>query len=472
MRAMAAARRGGAAAVPALAWTLLGTMAGCRPGGGPPVVSKLMPVAAYNDTSVAASITSDQESFRPTYRIDARSGATAVDPGGFSATLSPSGYSSGAPVAMRAVVWQSLDLLAAEIPAATPAGIYDLVVRDPRGASFTLPRAFQALGPDMQPPLVRIASPAMNTVFAGGATVPVVVVADDDRGTVTSLTVVMSSGSGAEQTYTCAVTGQAVVSCPFTFPAPGPASRTDLLTITATATGTGGLIGVTRAAFPLALRPSINSFYPNNGTTRGGTFVTIAGENLADGASVSFDGLPATIQSQTQSSITAITPPHPIPGTVHISVTTASVTLQLTGQFTYVASPRVRAILPASGPAAGGFPVTIIGDNFVNPTTQILFGTATPLRCPTFVNANRIDGLAPPGVGTQAVTAVDSVSGAIPNATVPFHYTEDGDSTGPSTIDADASQTAGVAGSDGGAPDADTDTDAAAPDGGCPLGPS
>ena len=58
-------------------------------------------------------------------------------------------------------------------------------------------------------------------------------------------------------------------------------------------------------------------------------------------------------------------------------------------------------------------------------TTQIFLGT-TPLRCVQYSNANRIDGLAPPGMGTQAVIADDSIAGSVPTATVPFQYLQDG----------------------------------------------
>jgi hypothetical protein len=474
MRAMAAARRGGAPAGPALAWTLLGTMAGCGLNGdAAPAIARLMPMAGYSDTSVAASIYSDHDSFRPTYHIDARSGASTVDPGGFGATLTPSGNGGGTAFDLEGVVWQSLGLLAARIPQAIPPGWYDLTVRDPRGGKATAVQAFQSLGTDTQPPLVRIASPATNTQFAVGATVPIVIVADDGKwGTVTSLTVVMSSSSGAEQMYTCMVTGLSIVSCPFTLPAPLNAMLPDVLTITATATGSGGLTGVTRGTFPLVGAPYPgSSFYPNNGSTRGGTVVSITGENFAPDTSVAFDGIPATmVQVQSVSSLTAVTPMHPLPGMVHVTLTSSSVTVQLKGQFTYLGSPLVRAIQPASGPSAGGFPVTVVGDNFANPTTQIFFGT-TPLRCQTFVSANRIDGLAPAGVGTQAVSAVDSVSGSIPNATVPFQYTPDDDVTGlpPDVLAFDTD--AGVDAGDGGAVDAGADADAGAPEAGCPGGP-
>ena len=431
---MAAARRGGAAAGSALAWTLLGAAAGCGQGGGLPTVTRLMPTQAYVDTPVAAAIYSD-DSFRPTYQIDALSGAASVNPNGFRATLSLNGATGGPEVQLDSVVWQSLGLLSAEIPPAVPVGLYDLNVHDPRGGTSTLLRAFQSLGTDTLPPLVRIASPPANTPFAAGAAVPVVIVADDGYGVVTSLQVVMSSGSGAEQSYPCAVTGQSIVSCPFTFPAPAPASVPDVLAITATAMGSGGLMGQARSTYQLQLAPTVNTIYPTTGSTRGGTEVVIYGDNFTSGqTSVLFDGIPGTIEDLSATSLTAQTPAHPTPGAAHITVTVAGVTLQAPFVFTYLASPLVRSVLPASGPAAGGYPVTVIGDNFLAGSTTINFGT-TPLLCQTFVSANRIEGLAPPGSMTAAVNAVDSKSGSIPNATVPFQYLQDGGAAGPTAPD-------------------------------------
>jgi len=108
-------------------------------------------------------------------------------------------------------------------------------------------------------------------------------------------------------------------------------------------------------------------------------------------------------------------------------------------------------VQPSFGPESGGFPVTVVGDGFAKPTTEIFFGDL-PLRCPRFVNGNRIDGLAPPGMGTRAVSAVDSLAGSIPNATLPFQYVP-GDSSTP-LLDASPSDAAVAGTGDAGIGDA------------------
>jgi large repetitive protein len=433
MPPMAAARRGVAlagsardrfAAVPAAAALLLGATAGCgMTSDGAPSLSKVIPAAGYDDAPLALSIAGDN--FRPTYQIDARTGTSSIDGGGFRATLTPNA-ASGAPIDLQNVVWQSLGLLAGQLPAGTPPGWYDLIVRDPRGRSATAPRAFQSLGDDTTAPVVRIRSPLSGSSFAVGASVPIVAVADDGLGVIAALDAVMSSGSGALQTYHCAVTGEANVSCAFTLPAPGTANNPDLLTIHVTATDGAGLVGDARAQFGLVRAPTFDSLSPNKGTTLGGTLVHIEGGGLMAGLpEVRFDGVVAALDGISTNSVDVVVPPHGLATAVPVTLTIAGVTVRKEAGFTYVAPPMVRTIIPTSGPAAGGFRVTVIGDNFAVGTTQIFLGTA-PLRCVQYGNANRIDGLAPPGMGTQAVIADDSIAGNVPTATVPFQYLQDG----------------------------------------------
>lgn len=442
MPAMAAVRRSGtptrlSSPCRAAAALLLGAAAGCGATGEPgPTLSSLMPAASYNDSALVLAMMGDD--FRPSYEVDARTGAATLDTGGFRAWVTPYRVSDGPRTELRNVVWQSLELLAGELPAGTPAGPYDVTVADPRGRTATLPGMFQSLGPDTTPPLVRIVSPASNASFAVGAVVPIVATAEDGAGTVTSLTAVMSSGSGAMQGYTCPVTGESTVSCAFTLTAPGAASTPDELTIHVTATDAAGQVGDARAQFDLVRAPAFNSLSPTAGSTLGGTQVYIEGAGLTQrngSVDVRFDGAPATIVGLGPNSVQVSTPPHATPATVSVAVTIAGVTVRKDAGFTYVAPPLVRNIIPTSGPAAGGFPVTVVGDNFVPQTTAIYFGNA-PLRCPRYSSANRIDGIAPPGVGTLAVIADDSVSGIFPNATVPFRY--DPQDAGPGPLDGGA----------------------------------
>jgi hypothetical protein len=463
MRAMQAVRRTGSpTAVPTprrlAAALLLGATAACAgPREPAPSLSAVMPSSAYNDAPVALTLEGDD--FRPTYQVDARSGSATLDTLGFRVWMTPSGVSGASRIDLTSVLWQSLQLLAAELPAGTPPGPYDVTVADPRGRSWTQPLAFQSLGPDLAAPQVRIVSPPANASFAVGAQVPIVVIADDGAGAaVTGLTAVMWSGSGARQPYTCPVTGQSTVTCAFTLTAPGAASTPDQLIIEVTATDAAGQIGDARGQFDLVRAPAFNSLSPTAGSTLGQSQVFIEGAGLMQrNVDVRFDDLAATIVGLGPNSLQVSTPPHPMPGTVSVSVTIAGVTVRKDNAFTYVAPPVVRNVVPSSGPASGGFPVTIVGDNFLPQTTQIYFGSA-PLRCPRYSSSNRIDGIAPPGTGTQAVIADDSIAGIYAGKMMPFRYYV---------------QDAGLEALDGG-PNGDAGSlapDAGADDAGCPGAP-
>ena len=85
-------------------------------------------------------------------------------------------------------------------------------------------------------------------------------------------------------------------------------------------------------------------------------------------------------------------------------------------------------VSPVSGPARGFTPITIVGENFRDLTTVVTFDGRL-LVCPTFVNANRIEGFTPPGMGTETVlAAVRDAGGATSDGatTVAAPVTPDG----------------------------------------------
>jgi hypothetical protein len=73
--------------------------------------------------------------------------------------------------------------------------------------------------------------------------------------------------------------------------------------------------------FPLLFPPSLISVTPNTGSTAGGTVVDLAGVHFQPGATVTFDGIPATgVVFVSSSHITATTPAHAA-GQVTVAVT-------------------------------------------------------------------------------------------------------------------------------------------------------
>jgi hypothetical protein len=401
---------------------LLGAAAGCGVGAEPPVVvMHLDPAVGYNDVALPATISGS--GFRPAYHFDTGSGSASIDVGGFSGTLT-GGADAGAGAAafgLDGINWVSVGILGATIPAGLPAGAYDLIVTDPRGEKSRLPAAFTSLGVDTTPPVVTIASPGEGAVVGAGATLEVLVTADDGYGQLSDLRVTLASAAGPLPTYDCPLLGGATTaSCPFSVTAPAPAADPDMLLLTAQASGSGGLTQEAHVAVQLVPAPVPVGIAPGAGSTLGGTLVTIYGTNFVDGAtSVAFDGIAGMVYYVTPYGVTALAPPHP-PGAARVTVTTGGATAALDGPFTYLAPPVAREVSPTSAPAAGLTPITIVGDNFTTSTAIIFDGNA--LLCPVWVNVNRIEGYVPPGSGSELVTAYDPVAGGQPNDGVPFLY--------------------------------------------------
>ncbi|MGY1897105.1 IPT/TIG domain-containing protein [Nocardia gipuzkoensis] len=132
---------------------------------------------------------------------------------------------------------------------------------------------------------------------------------------------------------------------------------------------------------------------PREGSTAGGTLVTITGHNLANAGAVHFGTAPATILANTATSITVRTPAGS--GAVPVTVTTPRGTGSL-GYFIYFPPPQITSISPTEGPTDGssvvitGFnlsgaiavsigpsPVTIQSATATQLTVGALFGQST-----------------------------------------------------------------------------------------------
>ncbi|EFL26610.1 putative IPT/TIG domain protein [Streptomyces himastatinicus ATCC 53653] len=120
---------------------------------------------------------------------------------------------------------------------------------------------------------------------------------------------------------------------------------------------------------------------PGQGSTAGGTIVTIRGHNLAAATAVHFGGAAATILSNTATSVTVRTPPGS--GAVPVTVTTPGGTGGF-GTFVYRPAPLLSGISttsnpyggagPAMGPVTGGGTAVITGVN-LSGATAVRFGS-------------------------------------------------------------------------------------------------
>lgn len=163
------------------------------------------------------------------------------------------------------------------------------------------------------------------------------------------------------------------------------------------------------------------SVEPNTGSPAGGEPVTIRGGGFEEPVRVTFDGVPAQVQSVTSNRIRVVTPPsndpppagqtQPVPVEVTVNLNEEEeATDALTDAFIYarggtVVQPQVFSVSPASGPNEGGTRVTINGEGFQSPV-QVFFGqgdSATDFQgveaSVQSVTANRIVVTTPPATG-------------------------------------------------------------------------
>lgn len=201
------------------------------------------------------------------------------------------------------------------------------------------------------------------------------------------------------------------------------AASSGTYTVTATAHDAyANVVGRTTKAFTLTVgspsSPAITSVTPGTGPVAGGISVIISGTNLSGASSVSFGTAPATIVTNSATSITATLPTGY--GTVDVSVTTGGGTATKSNAFTY-GSPTITSIAPSSGPAVGGTSVYVNGTNLTYATGVTFAGAAGTI---TNVTDTRVTVLTPSVSTTGAVDVVVSASGpASATSTGGFTYT-------------------------------------------------
>jgi hypothetical protein len=194
--------------------------------------------------------------------------------------------------------------------------------------------------------------------------------------------------------------------------------------------------------------PTVTSVGPNSGSTAGGYTVTISGTNLGGATAVNFGTVPASIQSDSPSSIT-VTAPANAAGTVDVTVVTPAGTSPNgpADQFTYTTGgqghgPVVMFVNPNSGSTAGGDTVIVSG-MYLGDATAVYFGT-TPA---TIVLASGTgDEVISPAhaAGTVDITVVTPEGTSPISSADQFTYTG-GQSSGPTVtgISANTGSTAG-----------------------------
>ncbi|MCK7621747.1 IPT/TIG domain-containing protein [Streptomyces sp. RS10V-4] len=178
-------------------------------------------------------------------------------------------------------------------------------------------------------------------------------------------------------------------------------------------------------AFPFpfpGFGPVLLAVLPNSGPVAGGNTVTLFGLGLAGTTSVLFGSTPATIigQDPLGLTVTVLAPAHAA-GAVQVTATNAVGT---SNPVTYVYAappvPHATAIIPTSGPVAGGIPFTIIGTGLQNGT--VTFGGTPATVLGTDPTGMFLIGIVPAGpVGGGNVPVVVTTPGG--TTTVPGGFT-------------------------------------------------
>ncbi|MEV0537949.1 IPT/TIG domain-containing protein [Kitasatospora sp. NPDC050463] len=153
---------------------------------------------------------------------------------------------------------------------------------------------------------------------------------------------------------------------------------------------------------------------PNQGSTGGGTTVTITGTSLAGATAVRFGSKLATITANTATSVTCISPSGA--GTADVTVTTAGGTSSPLSFF-YVGAPFKAFLSATSGPMTGGHTITIAGTGLFT-ATAVTFG-ATSVT-PTVISDSHLDLTSPAATAAGEVSVSVTTAGGTNNG---FLYT-------------------------------------------------
>ena len=172
------------------------------------------------------------------------------------------------------------------------------------------------------------------------------------------------------------------------------------------ATPAGTYVG--KNAYSYYRIPNIVTIAPANGPVGGGQVVTITGQNFLGTTSVTFGGVAAQFSVQTDTQMTATTPPHAT-AIVDVSATNPGGTGTKTGAYTYGTPPPViTTVTPAIGPIAGGRSVTITGTSFLGATSVTFGGTAASF---TVSGSTSIAATTPAHAAGPATVAVTTPGG-------------------------------------------------------------
>jgi hypothetical protein len=326
--------------------------------------------------------------------------------GGATVVLSGSGFTGASGVAFYSpgtgLSYPAFDFTVVSdgvILATTPAGVTGLTnvtVTNPGGTSSTSSGNQFTFTVAPAPTLSSLSTSSGST---GGGTQVVV------TGTGLSNTTEVDFGSVAASDFIINSDTQLTVS------APAQAAGTIDITVVGLA-GNTSLSSVSRFTYTAAPPPAITGLSVTSGTTGGGTSVTLTGTNFSGASAVLFGNVTATFTVNSDTSITAVSPPQ-VKGTVDIVVFTPTGNSAATSADRYsynpAANPAVSSLATTSGSTAGGTLVTIVGSNFTG-ASAVTFGNVAAAYF-TVNSDSSISAISPPQAQGAVHVQVTTPSG-------------------------------------------------------------
>jgi alpha-tubulin suppressor-like RCC1 family protein len=149
--------------------------------------------------------------------------------------------------------------------------------------------------------------------------------------------------------------------------------------------------------------PTVTGVSPIEGSSVGGTHVTITGTGFSGVTEVHFGANAATeFTVESTTTIKAVAPAGT--GTVPVTVTIPGGTSGQTPASDFSYTPIVTGVTPATGSQEGGTKVVIAGSNFEGVTAVKFGGVAAPSF--KVESTTEVTAVSPPGLGTEDVTLV------------------------------------------------------------------
>ncbi len=293
------------------------------------------------------------------------------------------------------------------------AGIVDITVTNPGGTAGTLAGGYTFLPPTTPIPTAIAPNSGQE---AGGTRVTI-------TGTQFSTTGGVSVTFGDKTVSYVSVVDLGDGTCRISCLTPAHAPGTVDVMVTNPGNATGTLVG--GFTYLPQQPPTVGSVSPAEGTSLGGTEVTVTGTgfNIATYNEVRFGGVSATnVYVSDDRTLTCTTPMH-LPGAVDVTVASSGLTGTLSGGYTYLdaPAPSLVSLSETEGPGIGGQLITISGSGFSYPFssgTRVLFGNVETSDSNVYSTTSLVCTTPPglPGVVDVVVVNPDGKTGVLAGA--------------------------------------------------------